>query len=502
MISGGLGGLGLTIASKLIEAGARHLVLVGRSQPSPETAARLAQLGQRSASVVPFQADISRAAEVERIFAFIRQAMPPLRGVIHAAGSLADGILIQQDWERFASVFGGKLDGARRIAQYMLRQSAQQPLDFFVLFSAGAGWLGSAGQANYAAANTALDGLAHYCRARGLPALSIAWGVWAEVGMAARLSPADQERLRRQGLQTISPQDGAQIFADLLGLTADDSQDKPSTPPAAAWRLSPSLAVMPIESWFAPPRWFIAPPAPAAAASTATNTASPLPTPSPEKAPIADSRRSSPRQQIASAAPNKRRALLMAHVREQALRTLGLKPSYSLDPRQPLREIGLDSLMAVELRNALAGSLQEKLPPTLLFDYPTVEALTDFLAQKLRLQEAHPTPAVIYPTPALPIAQSSDGEGGNPTQAVVSTDPHSPLPTPHSPLPTSHSPASESSDLYSKDLADLSEEEAEALLLQELEQKPSRPRSAPPEAPSDDLYRRDDLYRPTPKKQP
>ncbi|HLF25323.1 MAG TPA: type I polyketide synthase [Anaerolineae bacterium] len=350
LITGGLGGIGLRVAQWLIDTGAQHVVLMGRSPASDAARQALAGLERSGAQVVVAQADVAQADQVERVLHDIAQSMPPLRGVIHAAGTLADAPLEQQDWTRFAAVMGSKVDGAWNLH----RLTRDVPLDFFVLFAAGAGLIGSAGQSNYAAANVFLDALAHDRQARGLPALSIDWGPWSEVGMTAGLSEANRERMARQGLGFVAPDEGVQALESALT------------------RGAAQVAVLPIDwSRFDAQRaaspFFAGLLASAQAASRSTNA---------EGAPRVV-------QRLADAPPNQRKSILAAHVREQAIKVLGLSATQTIDPHQPLNELGLDSLMAVELRNALSASVDRKLPATLLFNYPTSEALTDFLFKEV-----------------------------------------------------------------------------------------------------------------------
>ena len=185
LITGGHGGLGLAVARWLVEKGARHLVLLGRSGAS---AARNKNWPpnsrQKARQITTIQADIANESDVARALAEIRAGMPPLLGVIHAAGVLDDHLLMNLDAESFRRVLAPKVLGAWNLHTL----TADLPLDFFVVFSSVASVLGSPGQANYAAANAFLDGLAHERRAQGLPCLSVNWGPWAEVGMAARAS--------------------------------------------------------------------------------------------------------------------------------------------------------------------------------------------------------------------------------------------------------------------------------------------------------------------------
>ena len=142
----------------------------------------------------------------------IHESLPPLRGIVHAAGVLDDGPLVQQEWDRFAEVMAPKVQGA-----WELHAATEDlPLDFFVLFSSVASLLGSAGQGNYAAANAFLDGLAHYRRAQGLQALSINWGPWAEVGMAAALEERTRQRQTERGFHFIEPTQGTRALGEVL----------------------------------------------------------------------------------------------------------------------------------------------------------------------------------------------------------------------------------------------------------------------------------------------
>lgn len=372
LITGGMGGLGLTIAGQMAAQGAGNLLLAGLREPGPEIWETIRTIQEASgARVSVLVADIARREEVERLMDLIQREYPPLAGIVHTAGVLDDGVMVQQTAQRYQDVFAPKLDAA----WYLHECSSHLPLDFFVLFSAGAGWLGSAGQTGYAAANTAVDALVSYRRARGLPAASIAWGPWAEVGMAARLNKADQERMTRQGIALIPAADGAQVFLNLLGASGP-------------------VAVLPIDWQRFGARDKVAPRFRALTHQTQAEGA----------AETARARSEDIRKRLAEAPASKRRSLLQAHLREHAMRVLGLSASYNLDSRQPLRELGMDSLMAVELRNAISASMQQKLPATLLFDFPTIEALTGFLAPQL-WQETKTTPE---PAPAAP-APAADG---------------------------------------------------------------------------------------------
>src|SRR5690606_32617959 len=201
LISGGLRGLGPAVAEWLVRQGARHLVLMGRSEPPATTREALERMQRAGARVLVAQGDVSRYGDLERILADASRTMPPLAGVIHGAGVLDDATLLQQDWSRFETVLAPKALGAWNL--HVL--TCDLGLDVFVLFSSGVGLLGAGGQANHAAANAFLDALAHHRRALGLPAVTINWGAWAEIGAAAgrELGPGMRRFSVEEGLEAL-----------------------------------------------------------------------------------------------------------------------------------------------------------------------------------------------------------------------------------------------------------------------------------------------------------
>jgi acyl transferase domain-containing protein/acyl carrier protein len=343
LITGGLGGLGLSVARWLAGQGAKHLVLAGRRGPGEAASRVVSELQAMGVHVRVAQADVSKADQVEQLLAGIE---PPLKGIVHAAGALDDGILQQQNWQKFTNATAPKIEGAWNL--HTLTQHL--PLDFFVMFSSAASLLGSPGQGNYAAGNAFMDGLAHYRKAQGQPALSINWGAWSEVGMAASLESQDQRRWAAQGMGAMTPEQGVAVLGQLLD-TAEAAQ----------------IGVLPLNWSMLAGRGNQPPLLADLIAQAQARQAQPA-----KGRPEILSR-------LAETPPNKKLSVLAAHVREQAVRVLGLNPSQAIDPRQPLSEMGLDSLMAVELRNALGQSLGRTLPATLLFDYPTLETLAGYV---------------------------------------------------------------------------------------------------------------------------
>ena len=194
LITGGLGGLGLSVAKWMNERGAGNLVLLGRSAPSPEAERVVEQMEAAGTQVMVLSADVSDAEQMEIVFMGIQETLPPLRGVVHAAGLLDDGSLLNLDRDRMVNVLAPKVAGTRNLHA----GTRDLELDFFVLFSSAVSVLGAPGQGNYAAGSAFLDAMAYHRQREGLPAMSINWGPWGEVGLAA----AAAERLEEQNANT------------------------------------------------------------------------------------------------------------------------------------------------------------------------------------------------------------------------------------------------------------------------------------------------------------
>jgi acyl carrier protein len=309
----------------------------------------------------------------------------PLTAVVHTAGVLDDTVLTSLTPARLAAVLRPKADGA----WHLHRATEGLDLAAFVLFSSAAGLVGNPGQANYAAANAQLDALAQHRRVRGLPAVSLAWGHWAEAGgMAAGLGPAEAARLARTGLAPMDNETALTLFDAALGspyaLLATALLDPGAAEPE---RLAPVLRGLA---------------RPARAAATGTRTVRAERANQPAQA-LHDGP-SALRQRLADAPAADRRRQLLALVRSTAAGVLGHPSGDAIPPDLGFMEGEFDSLGAVELRNRLGTATGLRLPTTLVFDYPTPLVLAAYLGERLLPGEGGNGPAGASPAAAQPAA--------------------------------------------------------------------------------------------------
>ncbi|TVP47768.1 MAG: SDR family NAD(P)-dependent oxidoreductase [Gemmatimonadales bacterium] len=369
LVTGGLGALGLLTAEWLARHGARHLVLAGRSEPSAAARARIASLEARGTEVLVTQVDVSSADEVDALLEEVDARMPPLRGVVHAAGTLADAALLRMDVDRFGSPMVSKVRGAWNLH----RSTRDRPLDFMVLYSSIAGLMGTPGQGNYAAANAFLDGLARYRLAAGLPTVSIQWGPWTTVGLAAEGDAGD--RLAHRGVGGLEPGRALAALGHLLDAAAGSANGGADRAGVSA---SAAVAVMP----FDPSTW-------AEAAGWRDPFLGDLESVDSVTVALGPQGRGdarSIREELGSLPPGRRQSsLLERHLREQVAAVLRLRPERVAADR-PLKQLGLDSLMALELRNRLEASLGLRLSATIAWNYPTISRLVPFLASRIGLE--------------------------------------------------------------------------------------------------------------------
>ncbi|MFE5813415.1 SDR family NAD(P)-dependent oxidoreductase [Streptomyces sp. NPDC056479] len=378
LITGGLGAVGRHIARMLAENGVPRLLLTSRQGPDdPRVADVTAELTALGADVEVVACDIADAAAVADVLDRVGDEWP-LRGVVHCAGVLADGVVAELSPERLGQVLRPKADGAA----HLHRLTADHPLDLFLLVSSAAGVVGNAGQANYAAANVFLDQLAHHRRAVGLPGVSVSFGAWAGEGLAAE--HADLDRMARLGHRAMTAEQGRELTELAL---------RRGAPHLVAWALDlPRLRT---------------------AAPTDALWRTLLPAPRPDRAggrTLAD--------RLARLPEPERAARVLALVREEAAHALGLRSAESVRTDQPLRDLGMDSVTAVDLRNRISTRIGTKLPATLLFDHPTPTRLAEYLLTNALAttgpasHEAAPAPAPASDEPVALVAMACRLPGG------------------------------------------------------------------------------------------
>ena len=398
LITGGLGGLGLRIADWMAARGAGHIVLLSR-RDFPERSlwghltfentyyeAVQSILGAEKlgARITVAQGDVADESRMRSLFKRFGKEDPPLRGIVHAAVDMTSSSISDLNLELFQKMCHAKALGA----WVLHRLTLHIELDFFVLFSSTTALWGVAGLGHYAAANQALDLLAQWRRERGLRALSVNWGTWQQMRVA---SEADKERFEKAGLHAMP---NAQALAALEHLI---STDRASAVVASidwnvlravyeARRARPLFAEMRSR-----PRTGNAP--------TIFR-----------KSAAADSEVS---RQLKSASPARRRDILIAHLRSQTCSILGFELSREIELEQGLFDMGMDSLMAVELKGRLEQSLRVPLPSTLTFNYPTIKALADYLLNEALAFDSAPAPEEIASVPSPANVVSFDDPFGD-----------------------------------------------------------------------------------------
>ena len=355
LVTGGLGGIGCSVAGWLADRGAEAIVLNGRRAPDPEAEAAIAALRERGVRVQVELADVTDAAALDAMLARIEGELPPLGGVIHSVGVLADAALGNQSWETFERVLWPKMLGA----WHLHRATEHHELDLFLLFSSIVGTMGNAGQANHAAANAFLDQLAAHRRARGLPGQAIAWGAWSGLGEAEE----QRERITRQrtafGGGWFTPQQGLRALDRLV-------------------RQAPATAVVMAMDW----------PVFAEAVESRPPLLEELLATAVEPDGDAEAEADDLPARLRAAPAADREGMLVAFLQRevQAVLRLGSPPA----PAVGFFELGMDSLMAVELRNRLNRAFAEAYtaPNTLVFDYPDIATLARHLAAELGVADA------------------------------------------------------------------------------------------------------------------
>jgi acyl transferase domain-containing protein/acyl-CoA synthetase (AMP-forming)/AMP-acid ligase II len=350
LVTGGLGGLGLSVARWLAERGAGKLVLMGRTPPrTGEQEAALRAILEMGVPVELALADVADGKKLSALVNALKRSTPPLRGIIHAAASLDDGALINQDATRFRNVLAPKAMGAYRLHQL----TADHALDFFILYSSATTLLGSPGLGNYVAANAFLDALAHQRHRQGLPALSVNWGVFSGIGLAGADDEKRAARMEHHGMERLTPEAGNRVLERLLRCGTTQVGVVPmdvrtwieSFPTAAHSRLASRLLAE-------------------------------------ERAGERGGGDAAFLKALADATASQRPKLVEHYALAQAARVLRL-PADRISRDRPLTDVGLDSVMGLELRNRLALALNLTIPPTILWTYPTMEAMSRYLLDRL-----------------------------------------------------------------------------------------------------------------------
>ena len=389
LVTGGFGGIGCALAGWLADHGAGTIVLNGRRPPDAAAQEAIRALELRGVTVRREIADVTEAADVDAMLGRIDAELPPLAGVVHSVGVLADASLVNQTWETFGTVVWPKVLGAWNLH----RATDDRDLDLFVLFSSAAGVMGNPGQSNHAAANAFLDALAAHRRALGLPGQAIAWGAWSELGEAEEHRERIAGHLSARGIRWMTPRQGLQVFERLVREDVESAVVM-----AADWPVYAEV----------------------------------LPSPSPllEELIALGPRETAPAPEIPSgqdvllarlrgAAASEREGLLCAFVLDelQSIMRLPARPA----PEARFFELGMDSLMAVELRNrlnrAFAGAYVAS--NTLVFDYPDAGTLAQFLIGELAgaIDEASgPEPVRAA---ARPVVQARPGRSSDSDEAIA-----------------------------------------------------------------------------------
>jgi short-subunit dehydrogenase/acyl carrier protein len=343
LITGGLGALGLHTAAHLAQLGAGDIVLTGRRVPDAATEQAIAEISERyRCRIHTFPADIGDEAQVSDLLERIRAELPPLGGVAHLAGVLDDALLAQQSPERFRTTLAPKALGA----WHLHRLTRDDDLEFFVVYSSGSSVLGSPGQANYAAANAVLDGLVAHRKAQGLPATSVNWGPWAQGGMAS--SEAARANLGAQGLIPLEPTAALNALSEIIAQGIGQA-----TVIKANWQRAAKLL-----GGTRPP--ILDHVLPSAAAASPGDSAL--------------------LKQLHEVPEAQRGSFVTEHLQRELQQILGLAQPPAATSR--FLELGMDSLMAVELRNRLLGQFGSAftITATAVFDYPTIGSLAEYLA--------------------------------------------------------------------------------------------------------------------------
>ena len=388
LITGGYGGLGLELARWMGEQGARTIILAGRTalpprcewpgiladDPQHRAISAILDLERAGLKVETAAVDVGDAKALsEFLQSYKDQGREPIRGILHAAGVAEHALVSKSTSTTFRNAFRAKVDGTWHLHSALLETS----IDFFVTFSSASSVLSSPRLGSYAASNAFLDAMAAYRTSKGLPSLSVNWGAWTGVGMAAKPGVTATADTLDSGMTGLSVEQGLACLGRLMAGSKGQ------------------VCVLPLD-WN---RWATLYPAymakPFFAQLQQENTTE-----------LALSRSSKAANELLDRLKDTPESMRVDRIREfvekAAAHLLGFPSGHWLDPLQPLNEVGLDSLMAVELGKAVGAGVGRSLPATLLFNYPTVEDISTYLSKLL-----FPAPAVAQPVKRLPGAKRS-----------------------------------------------------------------------------------------------
>ncbi|MBV2124240.1 MAG: SDR family NAD(P)-dependent oxidoreductase [Candidatus Thiodiazotropha sp. (ex Ctena orbiculata)] len=350
LVTGGYGALGKVLVSRLAEAGVRHIAVVSRSRPAAATLTQMRAGLPNDVQLYPLQADVSKSDDVEALFRELASLSLPLGAIFHAAGVLSDAPILKQDWDSFAKVFASKIHGS-----FLLHQACaelEQP-PWFVAFSSIASVLGPTGQGNYAAANAFIDYLMAYRDATGESSLSINWGPWDEVGMAAELSDQMKRGLEEKGVRFLAPRDALRAMFRRLGSAGPQVMICEFD-----WNLYTAGLTLPNAMY--------------------ENLAN-------------DSEAVGPSlslEELELMSANERETTILEYLCSQVAKTLHFDSADQVEPDARFADLGLDSLVAVELKNSLEATFRFSLPSSLVFDYPSLPLLAKYLCSRLNPTES------------------------------------------------------------------------------------------------------------------
>jgi acyl transferase domain-containing protein/acyl carrier protein len=342
LVTGGLGGLGLVTARRLVDLGARHVALLSRrGEPSPEVREVYDELASR-ATITLLKGDVSEPADVTRVLGELDH---PLGGVVHAAGEIGKSLIGELTWEAIDEQLRPKVYGG-----WLLHEATRElsTLDFFVVYSSIAGVIGGMTQAHYASASNFLDALAIWRDRQGLPGLATNWGAWAAVGMSARLDDTLSKEIERGGIRFFSPRRALHALTDLIPqpvnqrLIGEYDWDRVAAAAPHRNALYREVATG------------------SAAEESSVDIAA-----------------------LAAMPAEERSALILSVVSTAVATALHFDDPSAVDPKAELVSLGLDSLMAMEVKGSLEKSFRLALPASLAFDYPSVRQLTEFVSGQL-----------------------------------------------------------------------------------------------------------------------